>query len=456
MILREERVCNTLENNTLCAGFPFRFADIWENPLADRRRLADFWEDHLFGHILPFWEKYAFDELGGINTMLRDDGQVLGTDKWLWGQFRAIWVFSKIYNTLDPDPRWLKYAQHIYRFAITHGWDEAGDGWALCLSSEGKIISGAESIYTDAFALCGLTELARALGVKDGEIADQVKKTADAVICKLKWPHDRIPHAPYPVPAGARVHGIPMLFSQTFGEVGFYWGDEDYLKLSRRLTAEVFETFYRPDRDCLIERIAEDGGEMPAPLGTAVVPGHVIEDMWFQLQLEENYGSTRYVEQAVHLIQRHLELGWDPVCDGLFLAVDADGSADVGWNSPMVKLWWPQTEALQALTHVPESLCGAWVSEWYTKLFHLSMNSFCNWAAGEWYQRLSRDLVPFDGPVVFPVKDPFHLTRSVIMQILNLRESGEEKIRTGRPTGVEHVRVGCGLADPDLFSTLSR
>ncbi|MEI8205988.1 MAG: AGE family epimerase/isomerase [Kiritimatiellales bacterium] len=423
MILREERVRKTPQNNTLCAGFPARFTDVWENPLADRRRLADFWEDHLFGHILPFWEKYAFDELGGINTMLRDDGQLLGTDKWLWGQFRAIWVFSKIYNTLDPDPRWLKYAEHIYRFATAHGWDAAGDGWALRLSREGAIITGAESIYTDAFALCGLTELARALDVKDGELAVQVEKTANAVIRKLKRTHDRIPHAPYPVPPGARVHGIPMLFSQTFGEAGFYWGNEDYLQISRKLSAEVFEKFYRPDRDCLIERIREDGSEMPAPLGTAVVPGHVIEDMWFQLQLEENFGSTHYTDLAVRMIRRHLELGWDPVHGGLFLAVDADGGDNIGWDSPRVKLWWPQTEALQALTHITESQCETWVDEWYTKLFQLSMTSFCNWDAGEWYQRLSHDLVPFDGAVVFPVKDPFHLTRSVIMQILNLRKS---------------------------------
>ena len=193
-------------DDPLHTQFPNQFLDIWENPLADRKRLAEFWEDHLFSHLLPFWEKYAFDEQGGLNTMLADDGTLLGTDKWLWGQFRAIWVFSKIYNTLDPDPRWLKYAEHIYRFTTAHGWDNAGDGWALCLSQTGEIITGAESIYTDAFALAGLTEYARALDVTDGELALLVKKTANAVLRKLEWPHDRIPHAPYPVPPGARVH----------------------------------------------------------------------------------------------------------------------------------------------------------------------------------------------------------------------------------------------------------
>jgi N-acylglucosamine 2-epimerase len=40
-----------------------------------------------------------------------------------------------------------------------------------------------------------------------------------------------------------------------------------------------------------------------------------------------------------------------------------------------------------------------------------------DWENGEWRQKLNRDFTPMAGVVALPVKDPFHLPRSLIFQI---------------------------------------
>ncbi|KXK30707.1 MAG: hypothetical protein UZ16_OP3001003084, partial [Candidatus Hinthialibacteria bacterium OLB16] len=35
----------------------------------------------LFEDVLPFWERYSFDESGAINTCIGDDGSLLSRDR---------------------------------------------------------------------------------------------------------------------------------------------------------------------------------------------------------------------------------------------------------------------------------------------------------------------------------------------------------------------------------------
>ena len=78
------------------------------------------------------------------------------------------------------------------------------------------------------------------------------------------------------------------------------------------------------------------------------MPGHVVEDMWFQIHIARERGDRARIEQCVRLIRRHLEIGWDSEFGGgLLLAVDSrDGKPAEGWKFSDTKLWWPQTEAM--------------------------------------------------------------------------------------------------------------
>lgn len=378
--------------------------------------MAEWIQAHLEDHVIAFWERHGIDERGGILTCLDETGAVLSTEKWLWSQWRAVWVFSRLYNQLERRPPWLAHARQIARFCIAHGWDAAG-GWALLVSREGRILRGRESTYVDAFAVYALAELYRACG--DDDLLPLLRRSADRALIELNTPHDTLPHFPYPIPAGARPHGIPMLWSLSLAHAGAVLRDERYLAEARRLSDEIFSQFYRRDRDVVVEFLRLDGSEFPGPQGSAVVPGHVIENMWFQIQIAPLIGSdARRIDDVLHLILRHLELGWDYQRNGgLLLAVDANGNDTVGWNFADTKLWWPHTEALYATLlgwqHTGQPVFLAW----YERLWKFCLQHFVDWENGDWRQKLDRDCQPLNAVVALPVKDPFHLPRSLLLQL---------------------------------------
>jgi N-acylglucosamine 2-epimerase len=381
-----------------------------------REGMAQWLRAHLFDHVLPFWTRHGIDERGGLFTCLNDRGEVLSTDKWLWSQWRAVWVFSRIYNQLDADPRWLALARQIANFCLRFGWDASAQGWALLVSRDGKILRGFESTYVDAFAVYGLTELYRATG--DDELRRIACRTADATLHRLQQPRDQIPHFPYPIPPGAKSHGVPMLWSLSFAELGDAIRDERYLGAAANLSVEIFRDFHRRDRDVVLEFVRTDGTDFPAPQGTVIVPGHVIEDMWFQVHVSRQVGrSDARLDDCFRLMLRHLELGWDTEHGGLSLAVDVDNRQPIGWAFAEAKLWWPHTEALYgALLGWSHTHDSAFL-DWYDRTWRICLEHFVDWENGEWRQKLNRTFEPLHDTVALPVKDPFHLPRSLILQL---------------------------------------
>ena len=379
---------------------------------------------HLLEEIIPFWERVGPDPEGGFCTCLSDNGTLINRDKIIWGQWRAAWVFARLYNSFGQEPRWLALAENIAEFVLKYGWDESAPGWRLRLAQDGRVLDGCDSIYSDGFAMYALGELYKATGNPLYET--WARRTADAVIERLKQPHDTIPHAPYPVPRGARVHGIPMLLSLKFQELGDLLDESRYRETARSLQDEIFNCFYRPEWDLIVERISADGSLFPSAEGRAVVPGHVIEDMWFQIHVARSLGRPERIAQAVEMIRRHLEFGWDEKCGGgLLLARDAEGKTPVAWGFADFKLWWPQTEASYACLLAWQETGAEWALEWYRKIWNYCMENYYMPEIGEWRQKLTRDHQPFDAPVTFPVKDPFHLPRSLMLQIELLRNIQE-------------------------------
>lgn len=376
--------------------------------------LGSFLRNHLLESIMPFWTTHAVDSGGGLNNSIRDDGTIVNRDKWLWSQWRAVWVFSKLYNSIERRTEWLDIARGIYEFSSRHGWLDKDNGWALQLSGEGEVLRGYESIYVDGFAIYGLTEFAAATG--DEAAAALAVKTADHVLARLRsTPLDQLPHFPYPIPPGSKMHGVPMILSLVFWELGQFLDEQKYRDAALTMADEIFGSFYRSDRNVLLECIRIDGGEYPAPKGTAVVPGHVIEDMWFQMKIAHDCGDTARIGQAVALVKRHMELGWDEKFGGLLLAVDADGSEEVGWGFADTKLWWPQTEAMVALLMAHVYTGDNDCLEWYRRVHRYAFAHYPAPEHGEWVQKLSRDGSPLTDTIALPVKDPFHLPRSLIV-----------------------------------------
>ncbi|MHC4444445.1 MAG: AGE family epimerase/isomerase [Planctomycetota bacterium] len=383
----------------------------------DYSSLLNLYRKTLLDDVTPFWIRYAIDANGGINTCISDEGQVINRDRWGWSQWRAVWVFSKLYNSIESRAEWQEIAKGIYSFLSAHG--PLNDGhWPLLLDGDGKLKRGYESIYTDGFAIYGLTELWRATHQDDLlEVALKTFRVTEAAFNSSEPP----PAWPYPIAPGQIPHGLSMLFSLAYYELAEITDDSSIRKAAQTHHRRVMETFLRPDRGLVLEWLRSDGSEIEPPVGTVVLPGHAIESMWIQMHIADVNHDSATIDRAIEAIRRHLQTGWDKEYCGLFLAVDADGNKEVAWEFHDTKLWWPHTEALYATLLAYKYCRESWCLEWHERIRDYSFTHFQVKSYGEWRQKLDRRGCPITEVVALPVKDPFHLPRALIycIDVLN-------------------------------------
>ncbi len=376
--------------------------------------LLNQYRSELLDRVVPFWLNYGIDwKNGGICTCISDDGRVLSDDKYMWSQLRAIWTFSALYNRIEHRQEWLDVALNIYNFVKKYGRDETGN-WVFHVARDGKTLEGATSIYGDGFAIYGLTELARATG--DAEAIRLARETYANVRRRLAQPGS-YGTAPLPIPPGAQAHGIAMIFSHVFHELGCYLNDPSVVASGVELANQVMDVFRRPEQRRVFEFAKLDGSLLDVPPGRTVNPGHVLESMWFMIHIYRRPNDTAHqsaarIRQAIDTIRWHIELGWDAEYGGIVLARDAEGSR---WEQfPDSKIWWVHTEALYALLLAYSISKEQWCADWFQRVHDYSFSHFPVPHYGEWVQNLDRYGKKFDAVVGLPVKDPFHLARSLI------------------------------------------
>lgn len=379
--------------------------------------LLNVYRSELLDRTVPFWEKYGVDwQHGGINTCISDDGRVLTTDKYMWSQLRALYTFSALANRIEPRAQWLAVAESIFNFVTQWGRDEQGR-WVYVLAEDGRPLQGAVSIYTDAFAIYGLTEYARATGnPAASRIARETFENVRARLAQL-GPY---PTAPHPVPSGMQAHGIAMTFALVFEELGRYLDDASILDAAAAYADQVMTVFRHPDRRRLYEFATQDGALLDGPPGVTVVPGHVLESMWFMIHIYQRLGNAVRIREAIETMRWHVEFGWDAEYGGIVLARDAQGSR---WEKIAdTKIWWPHTETLYALLLAYSISREEWCLDWLARVHEYAYSHFPVPGYGEWTQNLDRQGRKLDEVVGLPVKDPFHLARSLINCIGVLEE----------------------------------
>ncbi len=359
--------------------------------------------------------RHAIDrEHGGICQFIEDDGSIVSTDKYMWTQLRALYMWSALHDRVEPRDEWLDVARDIFEFTSAHGRDADGD-WNYWLTAEGEVVEGPNSIYSDGFAIMGMTEFARATG--DQRAVDIALETYTRARERLADPGSYLT-APYVVPAGVKAHGVSMIFSSVFYELGRFLGDEEIMEAGYDHTLQVMDHFRNPERLCLLEYTGLDGAELDTSEGRVVVPGHAIESMWFQIHIFEQRGETERIRQAIECIRWHVETAWDFEFGGLALAFDSKWRGAPAWEHHDKKFWWVHTETLYALLLAHHHTGESWCLDWYDRIHEWTFSHFPNAEHGEWAMRLTREgerptellsLLPL------PIKDPFHTPRAMLM-----------------------------------------
>ena len=385
----------------------------------NQTRLLRLYRELLLDGIVPFWAKHGLDrKLGGVLSCMEEDGKPVSTDKYIWSQARWVWVCSALYNRIEPRPEFLAWAKSTLDFLLRHGRDEQGR-WVYLTTQDGKVIEGATSIYSDCFVIYGLSEYCRA--VRDEDLLSLARSAFARVQERIEAP-DFAETAPYKLPPNRRNHGVPMILTEVAGELARTTQDAALGAAADEYSRRVMRHVVRPERGCLIEFLDRDSREVPPPEGTFVMPGHAIESMWFTMHRALVRNDRETIRQAAEVIRWHLEKGWDKEYGGLFLGIDAEGHPPFLPHAD-TKVWWPHTEALYALLLAHKLTGESWCKQWYDRVHEWSFHHFPMPGAGEWRQRLDRAGNPITTVMALPVKDPFHLPRSVILTIELLQQS---------------------------------
>lgn len=132
------------------------------------------YRDNLLNDVVPFWIKNSPDrEHGGFLTCLDRQGRIYDSDKFIWLQCRQVWLFSMLYNNVEPRQEWLDMAMLGAGFLKKYGRAKDGN-WYFSLTREGRPLVQPCNIFSDCFATMAFGQLYLATGnAADGKIAER-------------------------------------------------------------------------------------------------------------------------------------------------------------------------------------------------------------------------------------------------------------------------------------------
>lgn len=436
----------------------------------DLSRYRGGYESHLWRDVLPWWLTNAVDEeYGGVFTFWNTDGTVLHSDdKYSWSQGRWIWTMTACARlarsssgaTVEAD-RLLALAKQSAQFLWSHGM--LGDGRvANFLTREGTPTAGFTgedvyaSVFADLFAALGFAGLGQCTELSDREAwATRAETILDRASERIEIGEALT--APYPVPARYEAFAPHMILINTATGVYRATDSDRSREILRRALHVTLTRFV--DGDDLSELVGPHEESASTLYARHRNPGHTLEALWFIRDAADAVPAV--AEELEQLLEEPLdrwlvdaallaiERGWDRELGGILRFVDAQGGPPRGeheasqyWQTVTrtwdYKLWWPHTEALYTLLLLYTRTGDRRIWRWFERVHEYTFDRFPAGPGNEWMQILSRDgaRLETDAASALPVKDPFHLIRSLVL-LATSPDQGQERAplsRTKAPT----------------------
>lgn len=352
----------------------------------DFKQLARLYKDELLDNVIPFWIKYSPDqEYGGYFTCLERDGKVFDTDKFIWLQGRQVWMFSMLYNRVEKRQEWLDMALLGAEFLKKHGHD--GDyNWYFSLTREGKPLVQPYNIFSYTFATMAFAQLSLATGSEEyGQIA---KKTFDRILEKQADPKGQW-NKLYPGTRELKGFSLPMILCNLALEVE-HLIDKDLIdKTIDACIHEVMEVFYQEESGLILESVTPEGKFSDSFEGRLVNPGHVLEAMWFIMDLGVKLGRRDIIDKAVKISLNAAEYGWDKEFGGIFYFMDIKGfpTQQLEWDQ---KLWWVHIESAITMLKAYQLTGSKEALAWFEKIHEYAWDKFKDKDHPEWFGYLNR------------------------------------------------------------------
>ena len=380
----------------------------------------------LINNVLPFWLENALDgENGGIFTSLDREGKIYGREKSVWFQGRALWTFSKAYNLIEKNPRYLEAAESIYNFL---GKCSDTDGrMFFTVTADGRGIQKRRYYFSETFAAIGCAEYYAASGKREALI--DARRYFDIAYDCFTGKRPTEPKFNKETQSLKALSPVMIMLStaQTMRAV-----DKEesarYSKIASDCLEEILHGGYLTEK-ALLESVGTDGRTVDTPTGRIINPGHSMEAAWFVMLEGILTDNKEAIEQGKRIIDLSLPLGWDKKHGGIIAFTDVSASPPVQLEWDM-KLWWPQCETMIAARLAYQLFGDKKYLTLYKKTEKLIEKRFIDKQYGEWYGYLHYDNTPSTSLKGNIFKGPFHIPRLyMIMAVLDGGDSIEKYAR---------------------------
>ncbi len=356
-----------------------------------RARLLELRESYrreLFDSVVPFWLKHSLDhENGGQFNSLDRDGSVFDSDKSMWLQGRALWMFAKLYNEVERRPEWLDAARHIYDFIMRHGFDSDGRMF-FAVTADGKPLRKRRYLFTETFAIIGLAEYARATG--DQIALNRAIETYRLVVDHLRNPGKLRPKI-FPETRRAKAHNVSMIMLATTQELRLAAPpDPLYAEVVDDALDQILNCFLDEEAEAVFEVLGANDERLDSVDGRRITPGHAMESAAFVLHESIAREDDSLIPPALKMIDFSMARGWDEEYGGLLYFVDVNGKPPTRLEWDM-KLWWPQAEALYALLLAYRLSGDDIYASWFERMHDWTFAHFPDAEYGGWFGYLHRD-----------------------------------------------------------------
>jgi N-acylglucosamine 2-epimerase len=380
------------------------------NPTS-REQLATLYRSVLLDDVMPFWLRHSLDrEHGGIFTALDRDGSLLDSDKSVWFQGRAGWMFATLFNTIEPRGEWLEAARSCVEFSRKHCHSPEGKMW-FTVTREGAPLRMRRYVFSESFAAISYAAFAKATG--EARAADEAL-TAFGRYLRFSFEPGAMlsKYEPSRPMKGIGAHMIGLVTAQelraNLGDVSVNgrtcseWIDADITEIER--------DFLKPEHAALMEVVAPDGSILDHLDGRTLNPGHAIECAWFIMHEGRYRKDQRLIALGAQILDWMWARGWDREHGGILYFTDLRGlPVQEYWHD--MKFWWPHCEAIIATLLAWKLTGNSRYAEMHAQVHDWSFTHFPDREHGEWFGYLHRDGTPSQRAKGNLFKGPFHLPR---------------------------------------------
>lgn len=335
--------------------------------------LRERYRSDLLDDYLPFLDRHVIDhEYGGFMCNTDYDGKNITTRKRTWFEGRGIWVYSFLYNNVDPDPKHREVARKSVELFFTKN-KMGKDLWPVYITREGKPVDGPDPIfYGDMFIANGLQEYSRAAGEeKWWDMAKEIMlKCVD--IYDNRPDYGNLPKTETsPAVIRPRQVGHWFVLLRCGTQMLEKHPDPDIETIVDRCVDAIMNHHYNPEHGLVCEYLNHDLSRIESDYGQ-VATGHGIETMWMVMFEAIRRKDRALFDRASQVLEHSCEVFWDDIYGGFMSGLQHID--DYVWQTG--KSLWLQEEVLIGTLCAIEHTGAEWAKNWFSREYEYVLEKF--------------------------------------------------------------------------------